>query len=64
MRGQNTSLRAILSMKEQGLSERRLRSGTTPLSLALLSLARRCRAIPGAADGFALVEVARLVEVT
>jgi hypothetical protein len=57
MRGRKTSLHVILTAEERDHLEQRLRCTTTSLSLA-----RRCRAILGVADGLPLVEVARLVD--
>ena len=59
MRGRKTSLRVILTAEERDHLEQRLRCTTTSLGLA-----RRYRAILGVADGFPLVEVARLVDLT
>jgi hypothetical protein len=59
MRGRKTSLHVILTAEERDRLEQRLRCTTTSLGLA-----RRCRAILGVADGLALVEVARLVDLT
>ena len=59
MRGRRTSLRVVLAPEERNELERRLRCTTTPSGLA-----RRSRVILGVADGFPLVEVARLVGMT
>jgi helix-turn-helix protein len=59
MRGRKTSLRVVLTAEERAELEQRLRGTTTSLGLG-----RRCRAILEVADGFPLVHVARLVDLT
>lgn len=59
MRGRKTSLCVLLTEEERGRLEHSLRSPTTSLGLA-----RRCRAILAVADGFPLVQIARLVGLT
>jgi hypothetical protein len=59
MRGRKTSLHVVLTPLERAELEQRLRFMSTSLGVA-----RRCRAILAVADGFPLVAVARLVDLT